>query len=86
MKVRRPDLLDQDTVAEIKDLVADDSTAVTAAKRRMVEKLRRLEDMSRLQMNSRQELQVIMSARRLLGDRESLGMVHGLFADGPARL
>lgn len=46
----------------------------------MVEHLRRLEDQARLEGASRQALQKIMSARRVLGDRLDFGRAKAPFA------
>ncbi|ACA20100.1 hypothetical protein M446_5813 [Methylobacterium sp. 4-46] len=83
MTNRQHDLLDRGTVAEIEDLVLGGRGDVE--RRRMVQRLRQLESLSRQRMNDREELQLIMSARRLLGDRESFGVVRGLFAEDARR-
>src|SRR4051794_13859878 len=55
---------------------ADAATALT------IEKLRRLEDLARNAGASRQAFQKIVSARRVLGDRASLGQVPAFAEDG----
>ncbi|MGY2049803.1 hypothetical protein [Methylobacterium sp. JK268] len=72
-------------MAEIEGLILDSRTEVRPAKQRMVERLRQLETQARRQRSCRQELQLIMSARRLLGDAENFGIVHGAFGPDARR-
>lgn len=54
------------------EALAKDPQASEAAVGLMVERLRRLEEAARLEGASRQMLQRLMSARRVLGDRVDL--------------
>ena len=72
MGVDRADL-DSDTIWLVQTLAQEKLGKQHAATFLTIEKLRRLEDLARCGGGSRQDLQRIMSARRILGDRADLG-------------
>ena len=72
MGVDRVDL-DSATIWLVQTLAQEKLGKQHAATFLTIEKLRRLEDLARCSGGSRQELQKIMSARRILGDRADLG-------------
>ena len=74
----RTDINDE-TTCQVQTLAENTDTS-GAAVGLMVERLRRLEEEARLEGASRQTLQKIMSARRVLGDRLDFGKVRAPFA------
>ena len=81
---------DDETARQVQRLAEDGAERSGAAVSHMVERLRRLEDEARCVGGSRQTFQKIMSARRVLGDRVTIGRLEGdfmpdVFAPGGAR-
>jgi len=73
--------LDEHTAWLVQQLVNNGPRSADAATALTVEKLRRLEDLARNAGTSRQALQRILSARRVLGDRADLGQVPAFTGD-----
>jgi hypothetical protein len=65
--------LDSATTQLVQSLAQEKLGNQHAATILTIERLRRLEDLARCGGGSRQDLQRIMSARRILGDRADLG-------------
>ena len=74
--------LDRETVLFIAGLAADATDVPSTAALVTIEHLRRLEDTARSAGTSRQSLQIIMSARRVLGDMDDLGHFKGSYLPG----
>lgn len=65
--------LDDHTAWLVQQLARSGPASAEAATALTIEKLRRLEDLARNAGTDRQTFQKILSARRVLGDREDLG-------------
>ena len=71
--------LDHDTALFVAELAADATGVPSTAALLTIEHLRRLEETARSAGTSRQSLQKIMSARRVLGDRDDFGRFRGSY-------
>lgn len=75
------DAIDQQIDALMQSMIIHSVTVTDAVASRTIEQLRRLEDLARNKGDSRQAIQKIMSARRILGDYEDFGPVASFAAD-----
>jgi hypothetical protein len=71
--------LDPTTSSRIVELAAEKADHKSTAALVMIERLRRLEEDARCLSATRQTLQKITSARRILGDRAEFGCFQGPF-------
>ena len=71
--------LDPDTNSRIVELAAETAEYKSTAALLMIERLRRLEEDARCLSATRQTLQKITSARRVLGDQAEFGRFKGPF-------
>ncbi len=76
---RKTSELDHETALFVAELAADAADVPSTAALLTIEHLRRLEDTARSAGTSRQALQKIMSARRVLGDMDDFGRFRGSY-------